>query len=137
MTPHPKPDLATHGRLIACVAALSSLALCEVLRARDGLAGLIFHALTFPFLVWLAWAGVYRSPQLHRLWGWVSLIASGIGLVIVGAHWVRTGELSPPQHQLSILKFLPLPILAYLLLFDRRVAAFRRQLAESQRALTP
>jgi hypothetical protein len=140
--PFPKPDAPTSIRLRACVAGFALIGLAAIWRERDDLAGLIIHGVSFPILIWVVWIGTHRSPFLHRLWGVVCLIVTfalvafvvAIGFGLLSSHEQHHLSLShpPPSWLPIILGGLPLPVLTYLLLFDRRVAAFRQQLADRE-----
>ena len=134
----PKPDGPTRLRLRACVAGFGMIGLAAIWRQRDFPAGLVVHLLSFLVLIWLAWIGTHRSPFLHRLWGGVCLVVSlallAFGAVIAvrliqGGLYPRPHQ-SPPSLVPLVLGAIPIPILAYLFLFDRRVSAFRRQLMD-------
>jgi hypothetical protein len=141
---YPTPDPATSLRLRACVVAFAILGLAAIWRERDSVMGLTVHIASFPVLIWIAWIGTYRSPSLHRLWGVVSLVASVAlfaFLVVLAFTFFGSEGLRPSSSSRSPLNSLPMllaaaqmPVLAYLLLFDRRVAAFRRQLVNRETA---
>jgi hypothetical protein len=143
-TAYPTPDPATSLRLRACVLAFAIIGLSGIWKERDSIPGLIIHITSFPVLVWEAWIGTHRSPSLHRLWGVVSLVASValfVLLVVIAFNFFGSEGLRPRSSSRSPLNPLPMllaaaqmPVLAYLLLFDRRVAAFRRQLADRETA---
>lgn len=132
-TPYPKPDLATSHRLRACVASFGLIGLAAIWRERDDIAGLIVHILTFPVLIWVAWIGAFRSPFLHRLWGGVCLVGSVAIIVLLGLGLSRLREFRFDQFSwVLVIGVIQMPILAYLLIFDRKISAYRRQLADRE-----
>ena len=132
-TPPPKTDLATSHRLRACIASLCIFGLAGVWRERNDAALLAVNALGFPVFVWIAWIGIYRSPFLHKLWGGACLVFScalivSLALELIGLRIFHADRLSPAL----VIGVVQMPILAYFLIFDERIAAYRRQLAGRQ-----
>ena len=106
------------------------LGLAAIWRDREDLDGLIVQIVTFPVLIFVAWFGVYRSPFLHRLFGVVCLLVS-VGVIALLVVWLfGLRELRVDQISLYlVLSSIQMPILAYLLVFDRKISTYRRQLA--------
>lgn len=129
-TQPPKLDLATSYRLKACMVSFGLLGLAAIWRDREDLDGLIVQIVTFPALIFVAWFGVYRSPFLHRLFGVVCLLVS-VGVIALLVVWLfGLREFRVDQISLYlVLSSIQMPILAYLLVFDRKISTYRRQLA--------
>lgn len=123
-------DGATTLRLRLCVACFAIIGLAAIWRERHDTMGLAFHILSYPVLVWVARIGVYRSPALHRLWGGVCFLGSVaiVVLLVLAVFGVR--DLRADRFPLGlIVGLIQMPIVAYLLVFDRHIAHYRRQLS--------
>ena len=129
----PERDRPTTLRLRLCVAMIALIGLVTLFGDHRDLPTLIIHVLSFPVLLWVGWIGVYRGPALHRLWGIGCLVGSlaivGILICIALGRGPEHLRALPPLELLRLLiGSVPMPVLAYLFLFDRHVAAYRRQI---------
>jgi hypothetical protein len=78
-----------------------------------------------PLGLWIAYLGVYRSPQLQWLWGGVALLSGIAGLYLVG---VTTKELDWS----TLARFACFLGIGYLLILDPKVRAYRRWLLDRE-----
>jgi hypothetical protein len=125
-----------HGRLRLAVVLLSLIAIAEVVGSSKYQGVFIYRLVAFPLEVWIAYFAVYRVPELHKAWGIMSSLGALLGLVV----YVLFGVIALPKSMQDVrliaiwLGIPPMPILAYLMLFDPQVAAYRRQLPKLKRS---
>ena len=123
-------DRATTFRLRLCVACFAIVGLTAIWRERHDTTGLAIHILSYPVLVWVAWIGVYRSPGLHRLWGGVCFLGSVLIVVLLALAVCGVRDLRSDRFPFGLtVGMIQMPIIAYLLVFDRHIADYRRQLS--------
>lgn len=76
--------------------------------------------------IWVAWLGAFRGGSLQLMWGWSSLLVGFAGLVFAALDWLGVTE---PTKSMP-LDVVAMPVIGWLLVFDRDVARYRAHLRE-------
>lgn len=87
---------------------------------------------TAGFGIWLAWYGIFRTAALQMLWGWICLLAGVCALGMMAAHYLGWLQLRAPADRLLVT--LVIPVTGWLLVIDREVARYRKNLRKLEDA---
>jgi hypothetical protein len=116
--------------LIALMAAL--LPARELLREQPGQTHWAFVVLSALCCAAMTGLGVYRSPELHRLCGWVSSALVVLLGVLAGVAMICGRSIAGLMNAPMLMGSVAMAVMAYLLCFDGDVAAYRARLRAGQ-----
>jgi hypothetical protein len=118
-----------HAKLIAAALSLSVSSIwCffhEIARSSSG--WIIFMIGCYIFGVFLAFWGVFRSPQLQLLWGWLSAPFAPLAII-----FLLVGFIPGPEVLSVSVSAAAAVIGGYLLLLDADVKDYRRRIKTRQ-----
>ncbi len=122
------------GKLVLAALGLCLMMLCHLADEfpERSFWSTLFYLGSTGFGCWLSFFGVFRSPPLHRLWGLgclvVGAVICGVSLLAPLLGWEVTETITRQETLCLHLGTLGMLIAGYLLVIDRDVTAYRRQL---------
>jgi hypothetical protein len=116
-------------RLWLVVAAMAAMLIMLESKHLESVFDKLLFIAYVPIGVWIAFYGVFKSPQLQLLWGWMCLACGSLVVVLTVAALLRNAPL--PKRELPVRLMLEIGVMllnGYLLVFDRRIREYRHAL---------